>query len=440
MVESFNVKRLGEGVFPSPLKLSKTHGADVYDYVTDADRVLLDPTLEGFRRHVQEGTEPLSFEKAGPRELNFFDPPKVRVGIVTCGGLCPGLNVVIRSLVMELWHRYGVREIKGYRYGYEGLVKRFGHEPMRLVPELVETIYTQGGSILGSSRGNQDVTEIVDTLAADGINILFTVGGDGTLKGAHAIHEEITKRRLPISITAIPKTIDNDICYIERTFGFETAVTQSFDIIKNAHNEAKGAYDGIALIKLMGRDSGFIAAHAALAVEEANFVLVPELDFDLGGPNGFLAHLTRRMQAKHHALIVVAEGAGQKFFDGAEARRDKSGNLLHDDIGLYLKDRILADLRGRGMDVSLKYIDPSYIIRSAAAIAGDSEFCNLLAHNAVHAAMSGRTDFVVGYWNQNFTLLPIPAAVSQRKKIGLESELWFSVLEATGQPISMKNE
>lgn len=434
------VKELGRCTVQSPLHLSHTVGDDIYDYVKDTDRVLLENSLESFIRHRDSGETPLSFEKAGPRELIYFEPAKTKVGIVTCGGLCPGLNNVIRSLVYQFYYRYGVRNIVGFQYGYEGLVPKYNHPIVELTPDMVEYIYQSGGSILGSSRGNQDVGLIVDTLERMSINILFCIGGDGTLRGAQAIHEEIERRGLKISIAGIPKTIDNDINFIDKTFGFETAFTIAKEIILNAHNEAHGAYNGIALIKLMGRDSGFIAASAVLSTQEVNFVLVPEIEFDLYGENGFLNSLKKRLKNRHHALIVVAEGAGQFLFDDKNVQHDASGNVKYKDIGLYLKEKITEEFEKDDFPFNLRYIDPSYIIRSAPANANDSKFCHLLAQNAGHAAMAGKTNFVVGNWAEHFTLLPISVAVAERKKIEPESELWHNVLEASGQPLSMKND
>lgn len=435
--KDFMVKSLGKGNVVSPLvqALSKTS----YDFISDSDRILYDNSLSYFKSFEKKKTEPLSLEKAGPREKLFFEPAKTKVGIVTCGGLCPGLNNVIRSLVNHLYYRYGVTRILGFKYGYEGLVPKYNHEVVELTPQVVDYIHQSGGTILGSSRGNQDVGQIVDTLEIMNINILFCIGGDGTLRGAHAIQEEIERRGLRISIAGIPKTIDNDINFIERSFGFETAFSVANDIINSAHNEAKGAYNGIALLKLMGRDSGFIAANAALSTQEVNFVLVPEMNFDLYGPHGFLKCLRKRLEAKHHALVVVAEGAGQNLFETQKQERDASGNIKKQDIGLFLKDKITEEFTAKEVPFTLRYIDPSYIIRSAPANANDSKFCNILAQNAVHAAMAGKTDFVVGYWKHQFTILPIPIAVAERKKINLNSDLWWNILEATGQPQSMIN-
>jgi 6-phosphofructokinase 1 len=437
--DDFIIKSLGKAKTRSPLKQSVRNYSPHYKFTDDSERILYDASLNNFTHCADTGVVPLSFEKAGPRVSIFFEPAKTKVAIVTCGGLCPGLNNVIRSIVFELYYRYGVSRILGIKYGFEGLVAKYNHPVVELTPQLVSNLHLSGGSYLGSSRGNQDIGNIVDTLEILNINILFCIGGDGTLRGAHAIYEEITKRRLKISIAGIPKTIDNDINLIERSFGFETAFSSANDIIRNAHNEASGAYNGIALVKLMGRDSGFIAANAALAIQEVNFVLIPEVSFDLYGPRGFFKILRQRLEERHHAVIVVAEGAGQEFFDESERIKDASGNIKHKDIGIYLKEKIAEEFENKKFPFSIRYIDPSYIIRSAPANPNDSKFCNLLAQNAVHAAMAGKTDFVVGNWNSLFTLLPIPLATARRNKIDVNGELWWHVLEATGQPSSMKN-
>jgi 6-phosphofructokinase 1 len=436
----FTVANLGTCTIDNPIKSTQKDGTLPLTFIKENERILFDCSLENFLKCKVENSEPISFEKAGPLEKIYFDAKKTKVAIVTCGGLCPGLNNVIRSLVFQLTNRYGVNRIVGIKYGFEGFIPQYGHEIIDLTPDLVDNIHTQGGTILGSSRGNQDVSEIVDALERMNINILFTVGGDGTQRGAHAIYEEIKKRGLKIALGGIPKTIDNDISYISKSFGFETAFTIANNILRDAHHEAKGAYNGIAIVKLMGRDSGFIAASAALSLPDANFVLIPELEFDLFGPRGFIKTLRSRLERKHHALIVVAEGAGQNLFDDQSITKDASGNELKKDIGTFLRDTIKTEFDRIKMRHSIRYIDPSYIIRSATAIADDSKFCNQLAQHAVHAAMAGKTDFVVGNWNGHFTILPIPSTVKDRKKIDLNGELWQSVIEATGQPASMKNE
>jgi 6-phosphofructokinase 1 len=437
--EDFLVTSLGNGGVVSPLKDTRRADNPIFQFVDNSERILYDVSLENFLKCRETSQMPVSFEKAGPRENIYFEPAKTKVGIVTCGGLCPGLNNVIRSLVNELYYRYGISRILGIKYGFEGLIPKYNHSVIELTASMVSDIHLTGGTFLGSSRGNQDVEKMVDTLEIMNINVLFCIGGDGTLRGAHDINKEIEKRKLKISVAGIPKTIDNDINLIQKSFGFETAFSIANDIIRNAHNEASGAYNGIALIKLMGRDSGFIAASAALSIQEVNFVLIPEITFDLFGQRGFLRVLKKRLEERHHAVIVVAEGAGQEFFESAGTEKDASGNIKHKDIGIYLKDKISEEFKNKNFPHSIKYIDPSYIIRSAPANANDSKFCNLLAQNAVHAALAGKTDFVVGFWNNQFTLMPIPMVVSQRKKIDVEGELWWNVLEATGQPMSMKN-
>jgi 6-phosphofructokinase 1 len=423
---NFEVSRLGEGRIPSPLK-------GVY-FVSNDERVLFHSGLSEVKEYMESGKILPSFEKAGPREKIFFDPSKLKCGIVTCGGLCPGLNSVIRAIVLSLHHTYGVRTVYGFRYGYEGLTHRYGHEPVELTHVLVDRIHEQGGTILGSSRGNQDIGEMVDTLERMNIGILFTLGGDGTLRGASAISEEIERRKLKIAVIGIPKTIDNDISFIQRSFGFATAVSEAGRAITSAHIEALGARNGIGLVKLMGRESGFIAAYAALAYSDVNFCLIPEVPFTL---ESFLKALDERLEKKDHAVIVVAEGAGQDIL-GKTGEKDASGNIRFQDIGIFLRDQINAYFKRRGLEFSLKYIDPSYTIRSVPADANDSAFCLLLGQNAVHAGIAGRTNMVVGFWGNEFTHVPISMAASTRKKVDPEGWVWNSVLTVTGQPREMR--
>jgi len=376
-------------------------------------------------------------ESAGPHRKIFHDPKETRAAIVTAGGLCPGLNNVIKGLVEVLAFDYGVKTIYGFRYGYAGLIPDFGYEPMLLTPDTVDTIHEDGGTLLGSSRGQQNTARMVDTLERMKINVLFAIGGDGSLRCARDVSDECRKRGLKISVVGIPKTIDNDLHFVGRTFGFETAVAAAVPAIRSAHSEALGAFQGIGLVKLMGRDSGFIAAYATLANPVVNFCLIPESPFAVDGENGILRALERRFASgKSHAVIVVAEGAGQELMEG-EVRKDASGNILKKDIGEYLKQRIVSHFKDKGSEITVKYIDPSYTIRSCPADASDSVLCYRLARMAVHAAMAGRTNCVVGQLNDDYSLVPIPLATVERRKVDLSSNLWASVLDATGQEFYM---
>jgi len=421
----FVVKKLGECRIPSTM-------SDV-QFVDDDDRVLYHSDLKKILSILEKGNSPPGFEMGGPREKIYFDPSKLKCGIVTCGGICPGLNDVIRAIVLSLFHHYGVKNVFGFRYGFEGLSSDHHHPIIELTPDAVADIQRAGGTILGSSRGPQDVPDMVDTLDRMNVRILFAIGGDGTLRGAHAIAEEIAERNLKISIIGVPKTIDNDISYLNKSFGFETAVGESRTAVYSAHAEASGARNGIGLVKLMGRESGLIAANASLANSDVNFCMVPEVTFKL---EPFLEALKARLESRGHSVIVVAEGAGQELMTATD-EQDASGNIRFQDIGLFLKEKINEYFNQINFEINLKYIDPSYTIRSMPANPHDSVFCLLLGHNAVHAGMAGRTDMLVGYWNGEYTHVPIPLAVSKRKRIDPSGRLWSSVLESTGQPADM---
>jgi len=422
------VETLGPCPHPSPLR--ENHEP----FVDEANRVVLPAGLTELEAFASSGTPVPSLEPAGPRSQIFFAPERFSAGVVTCGGLCPGLNNVVRSIVLCLWYAYGVRRILGFRYGYAGVAAPAEHEPLALDPPLVEQLHLHGGSLLGSSRGPQDVGAMVDTLVRLGVSALFIIGGDGGLRGASAIAAEITKRRSPIGVIGVPKTIDNGLEWTWRTFGFDTAVMAATSALQAAHNEARAAWDGVGLVKLMGRHSGFIAAHATLASGDVNFCLVPEVPFTLQGHGGFLSALERRLDEKHHAVVVVAEGAGQEMLDGAgEPQRDASGNIRLKDIGTHLRDEIARHFEGHRRNVPIRYIDPSYMIRSLPANSFDAQLCLVLGQHAAHAAMAGRTNMLVGTWNQCFTHVPIPLAIAHRKQLDPDGEAWQRVLEMTGQ-------
>ena len=421
-----SIETVGKGTLVSPMKGLK--------FVDDSKRVSLATDVESLEKFVHSSKGIPSLEAAGPREMIYHDPSWTRAAIVTCGGLCPGLNNVIKSLVRVLWFDYGVRNIFGIPYGYRGLNPDYGYAPKILDPDIVDNIQEDGGTILGSSRGEQSSEVMVDTLMRLNINMLFCIGGDGTLRGARDIAKEVKRRHQPISVIGIPKTIDNDLNLVDRTFGFETAVLAACAVINSAHCEANGAYNGLGLVKLMGRDSGFIAADAALATTVVNFCLIPEVPFKLEGEGGLFNALENRYAiGKTHAVVVVAEGEGQNLFKGLPQRKDASGNILKYDIGDYLVEKIDEHFKKIGMEINIKYFDPSYTVRSIPAKGTDAIFCHQLAENAVHAAMAGKTNMVVGSMNGKFTHVPIDFAVSERRKIKPDSPLWHAVLGSTRQ-------
>ncbi|MDR1863296.1 MAG: ATP-dependent 6-phosphofructokinase [Treponema sp.] len=434
----FTIEDLGKRSIKSPIAMSTVRGDLIANYVTD-DQFLR------FNTEGRPGAQPplkknQLLECAGPREMLYFTPAHVHAGIVTCGGLCPGLNDVIRALVRCLWYRYGVKRISGIQYGYKGFLPEYQYGVTPLDPDLVDDIHKLGGTFLGSARGGgKEVSKIVDAMEQLNLNVLFTIGGDGTQHGTLDIAEEIEKRHLKIALVGIPKTVDNDFALIQKSFGFDTAVDKAVEVVAAAHMEASSAINGIGLVKVMGRESGFIAAHTALASHEVNFVLIPEVPFNLEGYNGFLSHLEKRILNRHHAVIVVAEGAMQDQLL-TEKKLDASGNLKMADVGTYLRDRIIKYFDEKKIEINLKYIDPSYIIRSAPANPADSIYCERLGNAAVHAAMAGKTRLIIGLVNNEFVHLPIKAVISSRNHVDPEGNLWRDTLDATHQPALMVNQ
>lgn len=417
------VERLGVARFDSPLGFSTEEGDQVADYCSEHERVLFDPR--------PGGGNGASFELAGPRARVFFDGARSHAGIVTCGGLSPGLNNIVRALVLTLTERYRVARVTGFRFGFAGLAKDADPPPVALDAEAVRTIHRQGGTVLGSSRGPQEVAVMVATIERLGIDMLFCIGGDGTMRGAEAIHAACRARGLAVAVVGLPKTIDNDLPLVERTFGFDSAVELAAQAVAAARLEADAAPRGVGLVRLMGRHAGFIAGGAALATRDADLVLIPELPFELEGAQGVYAWLRGMMQRQGRAVIVVAEGAGQAFCAEGEGR-DASGNKRMGDIGTFLRDGIRAAFADDPVEV--KYIDPSYMIRAAPANTADARLCGELAEDAVHAAMAGCTGVVVGLWCGRRTHVPLAAVVGRTRRVDLDGSFWRSVVQSTGQP------
>ncbi len=430
--DGFIIPSLGECSIPSPVNVSR--------FTPESKRLLFNIYLDQYDNLRDPRGLPLSVEVAGPREKIFFDPSKTKAAIVTCGGLCPGINDVIRTIVMELHHRYGVANIVGIRYGFQGLIPKYRHPIVELTPDYVKEINTMGGSVLSSSRGRQDINDMVNALKRMNINLLFCIGGDGTMRATECITAEITRRGFNIGVIGIPKTIDNDLNLIQKTFGFDTAISESVKAIQCAHVEARGAPNGIGLVKIMGRQSGHIAAGAALAQNDVNFVLIPEVPFDLEGDLGFLKAVESRLRQRSHCVILVAEGAGQEHLrqEGLPMETDASGNPRLLDIGVFLKGTIEEYFNKVGIEVNLKYIDPSYMIRSVPANAGDSMYCGALGQYAVHAGMAGKTGMLVGLMKDEYVHIPL-RIIRSGNRVDPTGNIWMRVLEATGQPVSMKN-
>ena len=434
----FTIEELGSRNVKSPIVMSTVRGDKIANYVTDNQFIRYrTDTAIGAQTPVKRSQV---LECAGPREMIYFTPAHVHAGIVTCGGLCPGLNDVIRAIVRCLWYRYGVKRISGIQFGYKGFLPECQFPIKTLDPDVVDDIHKIGGTFLGSARGGgNEIGKIVDAMMQLNLNMLFTIGGDGTQKGCLEIAKEIDKRKLKIAMVGIPKTVDNDFAIIDRSFGFETAVDKAVDAVAAAHMEASSAINGLGLVKVMGRESGFIAACTALASHEVNFVLIPEVPFNLEGYNGFLTHLEKRITNRGHAVIVVAEGAMQEQLQ-TEKKTDASGNLRLIDVGTYLKERIQKFFDEKKIEINLKYIDPSYMIRSAPANPSDSIYCERLGNAAVHAAMAGKTKLIIGLVNNEFVHIPIKAAVSSRNFVDPEGNLWRDTLDATHQPALMVNQ
>jgi len=418
-MKTITITQLGEAEHPSPVSVP---GPD--DVFVPADIQWPGSKAPG---------QLMLFEKAGPRKKLFFDPGQTRAAIVTCGGLCPGLNNVIRSVTRELYRIYGAKSVLGIIGGYRGLDPARGRPPIELTDDFVENLHKEGGTVLRTSRGPVDMAVAVEFLISRQVNILFTVGGDGTQRGGNALFEQARQRGHALAVVGIPKTIDNDVRFVTRTFGYSTAVEEAVRIIDSAHTEARSVDNGVAVVKLMGRHAGFIAAAATVASQDVNFCLVPEVPFTLQGPGGLLAALERRLQKKGHAVVVVAEGAGQDLL-GASGAKDASGNVKLHDIGTFLRDAFKTHFEARGTEMTLRYFDPSYQVRGRPANTEDAVLCDRMGRHAVHAAMAGKTGLVISYLHGQFVHVPIGIIAESSKRLDLDGELWHAVLACTGQP------
>jgi 6-phosphofructokinase 1 len=438
-IYDFTIETLGPCKVHSPIELSTQHGEFRANYVRDDSFVRYSVNVFPDSDKGDGLNEGNLMQKAGPREYIYFNPAHVTAGICTCGGLCPGLNDVIRAVVRCLYYRYGVKKIRGFRFGFKGFFPESGFDTIDLTPANVDDIHKIGGSFLGTSRGGGNrVADIVDAVESLNINMLFIIGGDGTQKGSLDIANEIEKRGLKVAVVGIPKTVDNDLLLIDRSFGFETAVERATEAVSSIHMEAFSQVNGIGLVKLMGRESGFIATATAIASHETNFCLIPEVPFELDGPNGFLEHLKKRILERHHAVVIVAEGAGQDLLE-TTTETDASGNKKLADIGTYLCNRINEFFKQNQIHINLKYVDPSYQIRSSVTTANDSIYCERLGSYAVHAAMAGKTKMVVGLVNNKYVHIPIQMVTMKRNFVDPEGALWRDALDATRQPILMIN-
>nr|XP_043610379.1 ATP-dependent 6-phosphofructokinase 2-like [Erigeron canadensis] len=404
-------------------------------YISHSD-IILRQIVFDFSGNFPTNSPHLAYHRAGPRKEILFNPKQVHAAIVTCGGLCPGLNTVIRELVVGLWELYGVREIFGIKAGYRGF---YSSDPIRLDPKLVHNWHKRGGTALESSRGGFDLEKIINAIETRGFNQVYIIGGDGTLRGAVKIFNELHRRKLNVAVVGIPKTVDNDVGVIDRSFGFQTAVEMAQHAISAAHVEAESAPNGIGLVKLMGRHSGHITLDATLSSCDVDCCLIPENDFYLEGKGGLFEFLTQRLKENGHAVIVVAEGAGQNIIprtDLQKQEKDESGNPVFLDVGAWLNSEIKKwwERDHKGELFTIKYIDPTYMIRAVTANATDNLYCTLLAHSAIHGIMAGYTGFVTGPINGNYAYIPMDEVADSKSPVGTKDHKWNWVRSVTAQP------
>ncbi|QDZ21274.1 ATP-dependent 6-phosphofructokinase [Chloropicon primus] len=435
---------------PSPLKEDNSS----MGFVSNRDRVAISSLFHGSSDSIgancggasiydaqEEICVPISAwaYRAGARKEVWFNPKTVRAAIVTCGGLCPGLNDVVRGIVQTLY-QYGVKEgnILGIKFGFRGFYS-YENQPISLTMREVDGIQRKGGTLLGTSRGGADMDKICDSIQERGVNMVFVIGGNGGNAGASALSSKCTERDYPCAVIGVPKSIDNDILVIDKTFGFDTACQEGVKAINAAYVEASSAFRGVGLVKLMGRQSGFIALNSSLASGEVDVCLIPETKFDLHGERGLLKHIERTLEAKSHCVVVVAEGAYQDEISNI-SEKDASGNPILTCVGTHLREEIKKYFSGgERKKVDLKYIDPTYMIRAVETNTSDKIYCYVLAQGAVHAAFAGFTGITVGMVNTHTAYFPIDLIVSSARRVDTRGKTWQRLLSATMQP-SLRND
>lgn len=365
--------------------------------------------------------------RANACEKIWWDPADVRAAIVTCGGLCPGLNSIIREVTMCLWHQYGVRHITGIQFGYNGLSNPELYAPKHLGPKAVREIHMKGGSVLKAGRGGLEAERICDNLEKMGVNMLFVVGGDGTQAAGNLLYEEARRRNLQLSIVGVPKSIDNDILFFDKTFGFDTAVSAACNVIRNGWVEATSCEKGVGIVKLMGRDAGFVCMDAALSSTIVDLCLIPEVSVKM---EDIMDHIDETLQRKNFMVIAVAEGAGQEHV--ATGKVDATGHTIYGDIGTHLRDSVNKHLKPSGGRCF--YIDPSYIIRSVPIDPNDHVYCSRLARDAVHSAMRGYTGVVVGPIHNVICMIPMQLIASGKRHVPTKSSNWQACVQVCNMP------
>ena len=422
------IARLGERTIDTPLRDLLGGREESVHYVTETDRVLLDDTL-GVAKRRSAGTpaELPAFNPGGPREKLYFEPSTVTAAIVTCGGLCPGLNNVVRALVLQLANAYGVKSILGFRNGYSGLTDTSA--PLALTPELVRDIHNRGGTILGTSRGGQEPAAMVDTLARHRVDMLFVIGGDGSLRGAQKIAAK------PPPATAARRG-GHPEDHRQRHSVDRPELRLPDRVRPRRRVDPRRAHRGRVHRRRRGTGQADGPAQR-----------LHRLLCDTRQPRSRLRPDPRSLLPARQLPALPAQArrsAGARSRGRRRGRRagavprsaetDASGNARLGDIGALLRERVTAHFAQHGTPLSLRYVDPGYAIRSVPANAFDAVYCARLAQAAVHAGMAGFTSMVVARWHGRFIHLPIALATATRNQVDPHGDLWMSVLEATGQP------
>jgi 6-phosphofructokinase 1 len=448
----------------------------------------------------------LTFAEAGPRNMLRFPghhKKLLKVGVLVSGGIAPGINAVISGIVQRhvLYHTPQITDLRvpgktprsytlqvfGFRNGFAGLlagddvtVLYDSDSPDEKLRAHLRRIANRGGSEIGTSRYDdllstadpdkreKDLDQVAENLANRHFDILYVIGGDGSMRAAHATWKRSRDNGKSLSVIGVPKTMDNDILWVWQSFGFLSAVEKAREALQQLHTEAT-SNPRLCVVQLFGSDSGFVVSHAALASGVCDAALIPEVPFTM---KKLADYITERLSKRFrpgaggqspYGMIVMAETAvpqdAEDYLSDPEVDLDENekaaiqafvskGCRVHgqtpDELrtgGLKVVSRVLQK-RIREMKVDDAYWadfrvftnEPRHLLRAIPPSASDVAFGQRLGVLAVDNAMAGYTDFMISQWMTEYVLVPLDLVVLGRKRVPPNGIFWKSVVASTGQP------
>jgi 6-phosphofructokinase 1 len=341
----------------------------------------------------------------------------MRIGVLTGGGDCPGLNAVIRAVVRKAIDGYG-DEVVGFRDGWRGPLEDL-HEPLTI--ESTRGILPRGGTILGSSRTNvykrPDGPAIVrEALSRHSLDGLIAIGGEDTLGAANRLHAD------GVNVIGVPKTIDNDLGATDQTFGFDTALHVASEAIDRLHTTAE-SHNRILVVEVMGRNAGWIALHAGVA-GGADVILIPEIPFDI---EEVCQRITRRhARGRYFSIVVAAEGATPAAGSAMTVTAGDTDEFGHPRLG-GIGQQLEREIEARtGFETRTTVL--GHIQRGGTPTAFDRVLATRLGLAAIDAAHDGRWGTMTALHATRIELVPLAQAVAEVRTVPVEEYGRYDVL------------